>query len=79
MLLSAWLIYSKLAERRREAVYHAAMAPFQRELRLGITRADVEQYLHSRGTNYNWVNFGQDAETYVMVIGEEPGSLVCAS
>ena len=76
MLFSAWLIYSKHAERRREAAYAAAMAPLQHDLRFGMTRADVDRYLHSTGTYYSWINFGH-AETYVIPIGEEPGTLVC--
>jgi hypothetical protein len=76
-LVSTWLVYSKVTQSRRETAYSAAIAPFQHDLHLGMARADVEQYLHSRGANFSWINFGQDAETYIIKIGEEPGSLVC--
>jgi len=74
-LLSGWLAYSKVTQAWRDAAYRAAMAPFQRDLRVGTSRADAEGYLHSHGVEYHATNFG---ETHLMQIGEEPpGNLWC--
>lgn len=74
----AWAAYSKFTERRREAGYRAAIAPFQRDLRVGMDRSDVEEYLHSRNVNYHAVrNGGSEADTYEIKIGEEPDTLFC--
>ena len=75
--VSAWLIYSKAAQTRREAHYREAIAPFQRDLHAGMTRAEVEKYLDSQSVKYHVVSFGQGTETYETKIGEEPGNLVC--
>ena len=81
LLVSAWLIYSKAAQIRREAHYRAAIAPFQRDLHAGMTRAEVEKYLDSRSVKYYVVSFDQGTEsnetTYETKIGEEPGNLAC--
>jgi hypothetical protein len=77
-LLSAWFAYSKVMQARREATYRAAIAPFQRDLRLGMDRAEVQAYLASRRVDYHPVRYGgSDTDTYEIKIGEEPGSLVC--
>jgi hypothetical protein len=74
----AWIAHSKVAEARREAAYRAAIAPFERDLRLGVDRAEVQTYLASRKVDYHPVRYGgSDADTYEIKIGEEPGSLVC--
>ncbi len=77
-LVSAWLAYSKVTQARREAAYRAATAPFQRDLRVGMDRADVRKYLDSRKVVYYSVRYGgSDADTYEIKIGEEPDGLVC--
>jgi hypothetical protein len=78
LLVLAWVAYSKVAEARREATYRAAIAPFQRDLRVGMDRAEIQAYLASRRVDYHPVRYGgSDADTYEIKIGEEPGSLVC--
>src|SRR5690349_4715037 len=77
-LVSTWLVYSKVAQGRREASYRAAMVPFQRDLRLGMERDDVQKYLDSHNVTYNEVQYGgSEAPAYEIKIGEEPGSFVC--
>lgn len=49
----AWFAHSKVAEARREAAYRAAIAPFERDLRLGLDRAEVQTYLASRKVDYH--------------------------
>ena len=79
LLRLVWLAHSKVVQGRREAAYHAAIAPFQRDLRAGMDRAEVQAYLASRRVDYHPVRYaGSDADTYEIKIGEEPGSLVCA-
>ena len=75
--LPAWFVYSKAAQARRETAYRAAIAPFQRDLSSGMARGEVEKYLDSRGANYHWAGFGGGTGSYLIRIGEEPGSLVC--
>jgi hypothetical protein len=77
VLFSAWLIYSKVTQARRETTYRVAIAPFQRDLRVGVPRSDVEKYLHSRNVQFHAINFG---ETYLVEIAEEPSwELWCES
>jgi hypothetical protein len=74
VLISAFLVRSRVNQARREDSYRAAVASFQRDLHVGADRADVQQYLHSRKVRYG----GNDADTYEIKIGEEPSnSLVC--
>jgi hypothetical protein len=79
VLISAFLVRSKVDQARREASYRIAVASFQRDLHIGTDRADVQQYLHSRKVDYHVVRYGgNDADTYEIKIGEEPAnSLVC--
>src|SRR5260370_40643299 len=76
--VSAWLMCSRITKARRETAYHAAIAPFQRDLTMGTPRADVKKYLDARNIDYHVVRVGgSEADTYEIKIGEEPGSLVC--
>ena len=79
VLISAFLLPSKLNQARREACYRKAVASFQRDLHIGADRAEVQQYLHSRKLDDHVVRYGgNDADTYEIKIGEEPSnSLVC--
>jgi hypothetical protein len=76
VLLSAFLIHSKLNQARREASYRTALASYQHDLHIGADKADVQQYLHLA---YHAVRYGgNDADTYEIQIGVEPSnSLVC--
>src|SRR5882724_5208901 len=70
---SIWLVYSRVIQGRREAVYRAAIVPFQRNLHVGMSKADVEKYLHSRSVEYH-----VSGRTHLIQIGEEPpGNLWC--
>jgi hypothetical protein len=78
VLVSAWLIHSKVAQARRETTYRTAIAPFQRDLPMGMAKPEVENYLDSRKASYHSTKFGGSAgETYLIEIGEDPSSLVC--
>ena len=79
VLITAFLVRSKLNQARREASYRTAVASFQRDLHIGADRAEVQQYLHSQKLDYHVVRYGgNDADTYEIKIGEEPSnSLVC--
>jgi hypothetical protein len=78
VLVSAWLVYSKVTQARREAAHRTALAPFQHDLRMGMDRVEVQKYLDSRRVDYHAVKYGgSDADTYEIKIGEEPGNLVC--
>ena len=77
-LVSAWLVHSKITQARREATYRTAIAPFQRDLRVGMDRAEAQAYLRSRGVDYHAVRYGgSKADTYEIKIGEEPDSFPC--
>jgi len=78
LLVVTWTVYSKIAQGRREASYHTAMAPFENDLRVGMDRADVQTYLDSHRVQYHRVRYGgNDADTYEIKIAEEPDSIVC--
>jgi hypothetical protein len=80
LVLASWAIYSKVIQHRRDAAYAAAMAPFKRDLRSGLSRTDVADYLTSRNIVFNGVKVGgAEGLTYEVQVGEEPGSLVCES
>jgi hypothetical protein len=75
-LALTWPVYLKVVQARREAAYSAAIAPFQRDLRIGMARADVEKYLDSRHVRYYLVRVaGSDGPTYEIEVGEE--SFIC--
>jgi hypothetical protein len=76
---SGWFAYSKVAEVRRESTYREALIPFQHDLRVGMSRADVERYLKNRNIDYHAVSYGTDADTYEIKIGEDPGGPFCKS
>jgi hypothetical protein len=78
LLVLSWTVYSKITEARREASYRAAMTPFERDLRVGMDRAEVQTYLDSRRVDYHRVRYGgNDADTYEIKIAQEPDSLIC--
>ncbi|MGA8437605.1 MAG: hypothetical protein WB762_35135 [Candidatus Sulfotelmatobacter sp.] len=78
LLALTWAVYSKITHARREASYRVAMMPFERDLRVGMSRPDVQSYLDSRRIEYNRARFGgKDADTFEIKIGEEPDNLIC--
>ncbi len=78
LLVLTWTAYSKIAQNRREASYRAMMTPFERDLHIGMDRAEVQMYLDSRRIDYHRVRYGgNDADTYEIKIGHEPDSLMC--
>jgi hypothetical protein len=79
-LLSAWFVHSKVQQSRRETAYHTAIAPFRRDIAIGMTREEIKKYLDSRNLSYQQVYWGSkpsDAWSYAVKIGEEPSSIVC--
>jgi hypothetical protein len=46
-LVATWLTYSKITHARREASYRVAIASFKRDLRIGMDRTEVKNYLNS--------------------------------
>jgi len=76
-LLLTWPIYSRIRQRRRDVAYRTALAPFQRDLHLGMAEAEVRRYLDSRHLEYYPVRIGgSDGPTYEIKIGEE-NDLIC--
>lgn len=76
--ISAWLIYSKVTQARQDAAYQKTLSQFQRDLPTGTSRAAVKKYLDSRKIEYHLVGHGGDeADSYEMEIGKEPGGLFC--
>ena len=78
---SAWHIYSKSVQNRRESAYREALAPLQHDLHSGMTRTQVQAYLESRKLTYApifWDGSG-GAWSYAIKIGKEPGSFPCDS
>lgn len=58
------------------------MVPLRRDLRLGMSKADVQNYLHSRDVSCHTVHYaGNDGDTCQIKIAEEPAGvfegLVC--
>jgi hypothetical protein len=73
VLISAFVVISKINQSRRETSYRAAMATFQRDLHVGMDKVDVQKYLHSQKVEYHSVRYsGSDADTYQIKIGEDP-------
>lgn len=75
-LVAAWLGYSKVRQARREAFYRTALLSYQRDLKNGMAREDLEKYLSLRHAKYNVASYGKGDLTYVIEIGEED-SLIC--
>ena len=77
-LITTWLTYSKITQARREASYGVAIAPFKRDLRIGMDRTEVKNYLNSHSVICNAVHYGgSDGETCEIKIGEEPDGIFC--
>ena len=70
-LLSSWFVHSKIeahrAQAQREAVYQQQLDHFQRDMRLGTSRAEVKRYLDSKKISYSRINSNLDVR-----IGEDP-------
>jgi hypothetical protein len=78
VLVSVWLISSKVAQSRRNSSYQLTLAGFKRDLPIGTPKEDVRKYLESRNIQYNVAWHGGDrGETFQLEIGEDPGGLVC--
>ena len=48
-----WFAHTRDVKARQQATQEAAVTPFQRDLPIGTSRADVEKYLQSRGLKYS--------------------------
>lgn len=51
--LGIWFAHTRDVKARQQATHEAAVTPFQRDLPIGTSRADVEKYLQSRGLKYS--------------------------
>lgn len=78
VLVSVWVIGSRVERSRRDSAYQTAFDKFQHDLPIGTARAEVKKYLDSRNIQYyvakqggNWV------QAYEIKIGEDPGGVVC--
>jgi hypothetical protein len=77
-MISTWFLYSKVTQAHRDDAYRTAIAPYQRDLHVGMARADVDKYLDARHVpHYPVRHGGSDGITYEIKIGEDPGSLIC--
>lgn len=73
VLISAFLVTSKVNQSLRETSYRAAVATLQRDLHVGMDKVEVQKYLHSQKVQYHSVRYGgSDADTYEIKIGEDP-------
>ena len=76
--VAVWQIHSRKAQAKRDASYQVALEPYKRDLALGLSKAEVEQYLDSRNVAYHVTRIGgHEGESYLIKVGEDPGSLVC--
>ena len=77
-MISTWFIYSKVTQVRRDDLYRTAIAPYQRDLHVGMSRADVDKYLDARQVPHYPVRLGgSDGVVYEIKIGEDPSTLIC--
>jgi hypothetical protein len=74
---ATWFAYSRITQARRNNAYRAAIATYQRDLPLGMARADVKKYLETRKVDYLYRFRGNDVVTHEIKIGEDPGNIVC--
>jgi hypothetical protein len=77
VVLSLCLVYSRIeahrAQIQREVTYRAGLEHFQRDLRLGMHRSEVESYLEARKITYSEISPNLDVP-----IGQEPSkSIFC--
>lgn len=80
VLLILWYVHSRIAQSRRDARYQQVLTRFQRDLRLGMTRAKVETHLKSNNISYSGVyGSGGSAMSFMTRMGEDPGDIICAS
>jgi hypothetical protein len=78
LLLATGMLYQHIVQARRNAAYDAAIAPFERDLKRGMAKETVEEYLHAHNLKYNTVQVGgSPGERIEIQIGEESGSLFC--
>jgi|CZKJ01.1.fsa_nt_gi hypothetical protein len=78
VLVSVWLIGSKVAQERRDSAYRTVIAQFQRDLPVGTPKSEVKKYLDSRNIQYFAdERGGSRIEAYEIKIGEDPGGLAC--
>src|SRR5579864_4180909 len=79
VLLGAGLLFIahlrwKAAQARRDAQYSKVLGAYQQNLRPGMTRANVADYLRSHEVSYAPIFWGGKAWAYAIRIGENPSS-----
>jgi hypothetical protein len=77
VVLSLWFIHSRIEGHRvqvqREAAYQNQLEHFQHDLRLGMPRSEVADYLHAHRIAYSQIN-----QNFGVKISEEPSdSIFC--
>jgi hypothetical protein len=78
VLVSVWLIGSKVAQSKRDSAYQTALAKFQHELPIGTPKEEVRKYLDSHNIQYYAATRGGSrVETFEIKVGENPGGLAC--
>jgi len=78
VLVSVWLIASRVAQSRRDSTYRTAIARLQHDLPIGTPKIEVRKYLDSRNIQYlAATRGGSRVEAFEIKIGEDPGGLVC--
>jgi hypothetical protein len=79
VLVSAAVIVPKVRQSQREAAYGRALAPFQRDLPIGMPRGEVHTFLDSRHeAREDWPSGEYGGSAYAIKVGEDSGTLICA-
>jgi hypothetical protein len=76
-LIAGWLGYSKYTQAQRQASYRTALAPYKRDLTVGMDREQVIAYLRAHDLICHTVRYGgSDGDTCEIKIAEEPVGLL---
>jgi len=76
VLVSLWLIGSKVGQSRRYSAYKAAVAQYQHDMPIGTAKEEVRKYLNSHNIQYYAATRGgMRVVAFEIKIGEDPGSL----
>ena len=76
-LIAAWIGYSKYTQAKREASYRTALAPYKRDLTVGMDREQVTAYFRAHNLICHTVRYGGNhGDTCEIEIAEEPVGLL---
>ncbi len=81
VLAGTWFAYhlrSQHVQAQRERFYQSVLTEYQRDLHLGMSRADVGNYLNSHHTHYGDASMmgSGNAWSYQVRIGTEPSGMI---